>query len=232
MEGGKGEAEGVHDRMHRGLTVCLAFLMQGWGQIFNQLVLILLLLAFSGPNPPYGGFAAQWVFRLQFAFVMIATLFLAYVRYYHVQYPEDDISRARKKMKEAEASVAGNENLAPAILYHYIDNHTKFWVVTWFGLAGWVLTILFVPDTTGLDLREQERYWIFVAAGRAGDYHGVAVHKRHLSMWEWLILRRHKAYDAELDRQQRLEELVKEQMLEMEKELIESDSSEDCSSSL
>jgi hypothetical protein len=49
-------------------------------------------------------------------------------------------------------------------------------------------------------------------------------------MWEWLILRRHKAYDAELDRQQRLEELVKEQMLE--KELIESDSSEDCSSSL
>jgi MFS family permease len=74
MEGGKGEAAGVHDRMHRGRTVCLAFLMQGWGQIFNQLVLILLLLAFSGPDPPYGAFAAQWVFRLQFAFVPLPRL--------------------------------------------------------------------------------------------------------------------------------------------------------------
>jgi hypothetical protein len=73
--------------------------------------------------------------------------------------------------------------LAPAILYHYIDNHTKFWVVTWFGLAGWIMTLVLVPDTTGLDLREQERYWQYVMEGRRKDY------------------------DPELDRQQRMEDL-------------------------
>lgn len=26
--------------------------------------------------------------------------------------------------------------LAPAVLYNYIDDHTKFWVVCWFGLIG------------------------------------------------------------------------------------------------
>jgi hypothetical protein len=54
--------------------------------------------------------------------------------------------------------------LAPAVLYNYIGNRTKFWVVSWFGLLGFFLTVVFVPDTTGLDLREQERYWDYVAA--------------------------------------------------------------------
>lgn len=35
----------------------------------------------------------------------------------------------------------------------------QFWVVPWFGLAAFIITFLFLPDTTGLDLREQERYW-------------------------------------------------------------------------
>ena len=39
--------------------------------------------------------------------------------------------------------------LAPAILYNYIDNHTKFWVVTWLGLLGFAFTVIFIPDTTG-----------------------------------------------------------------------------------
>jgi nitrate/nitrite transporter NarK len=34
--------------------------------------------------------------------------------------------------------------LFPAILYNYIDDHTKFWVVCWFGLLGLVLTVVFV----------------------------------------------------------------------------------------
>lgn len=29
-----------NDRMHRGRNVVLAFLMQGWGQLFNQVVLL------------------------------------------------------------------------------------------------------------------------------------------------------------------------------------------------
>lgn len=34
--------------------------------------------------------------------------------------------------------------LAPTILYNYIDNQTKFWIVPWFGLAGVIVTWAFV----------------------------------------------------------------------------------------
>jgi hypothetical protein len=99
--------------------------------------------------------------------------------------------------------------LTAAVLYNYIDTQTKFYVVPWFGLAGVVLTVVFMPDTTGLDLKEQERRWAFIRAGREKDYHGVAVHPKHLSLWErlWGI---GKAYDAELDYKQRVEEMREE----------------------
>jgi hypothetical protein len=97
--------------------------------------------------------------------------------------------------------------LIPAIMYNYIDARTRFWVVCWFGFAGWIVTELFIPDTTGLDLREQDRYWAFVREGRAGEYHGIAVHPRHLSWWERVVLKRGAAYDPELDRKQRVKEL-------------------------
>jgi hypothetical protein len=99
--------------------------------------------------------------------------------------------------------------LMPAIIYGQVTNtHTKFWIVTWFGLLGWGLTALFIPDTTGLDLREQERYWACVLAGREGDYHGIAVHRRHLSAWEIYVLKRHLAYDPVKDREQKIAELT------------------------
>lgn len=73
-----------------------------------------------------------------------------------------------------------------------------------------VLTVVFVPDTTGLDLQEQERYWTCVREGRAEDYHGIAVHPRHLSTWEKYVLKRHLAYDPELDRAAKVNELREE----------------------
>jgi len=79
--------------------------------------------------------------------------------------------------------------------------------VSWFGLIGFILTIVFIPDTTGLDLREQERYWQFVRDGRPEDYHGIAVHPRHLSLFERVVLKRDRAYDPEIDRQQKINEL-------------------------
>jgi MFS family permease len=97
--------------------------------------------------------------------------------------------------------------LAPAILYNYVGNRTKFWVVTWFGLVGWLVTVLFVPDTTGLDLQEQERYWKCIREGRVQDYNGVAIHPRHLSLWESLVLRRNRYYDPELDAKTKMTEL-------------------------
>lgn len=96
--------------------------------------------------------------------------------------------------------------LTAAVLYNYIDTQTKFYVVPWFGLAGALLTWLFLPDTTGLDLKEQERRWHFIRSGREHDYHGVAIHPKHLSLYERLRgVGKH--YNAELDYQQRIEEL-------------------------
>lgn len=58
---------------------------------------------------------------------------------------------------------------------------TVWWLQ--FGILGFILTYVFLPDTTGLDLKEQERYFSYVKAGRADEYHGIAVHPRHLSWW-------------------------------------------------
>lgn len=96
--------------------------------------------------------------------------------------------------------------LTAAVMYNYISTQTKFYVVPWFGLLGMLLTWLFLPDTTGLDLKEQERRWQYIRAGREQDYHGVAVHPKHLSLWERLR-GAGKYYDAELDYKQKIEEM-------------------------
>jgi hypothetical protein len=99
--------------------------------------------------------------------------------------------------------------LLASILYNYIDTQTKFYVVTWFGLAGVLLTYIFLPDTTGLDLKEQERRWTYIRSGRESEYHGVAVHPQHLSVWErWRGVG--KYYDPELDYQGKVNEMREE----------------------
>jgi len=96
--------------------------------------------------------------------------------------------------------------LTAAILYNYITTQQKFYVVPWFGLAGAMLTFLFLPDTTGLDLKEQERRWSYIRAGREEDYHGIAIHPKHLSFWERLRgVGKH--YDPDLDYKHKIEEL-------------------------
>lgn len=100
--------------------------------------------------------------------------------------------------------------LTATIAYNYIGTETKIWVVCWFGLAGAVLTIVFIPDTTGLDLREQERFWNFVRIGKIDQYHGIAIHPRHLSNYEIYVLKRHKNYNPELDAQMKIDELKSE----------------------
>lgn len=96
--------------------------------------------------------------------------------------------------------------LLAAVMYNYIDTPTKFHVVPWFGLMGMLVTLVFLPDTTGLDLKEQERRWQFIRAGHESDYHGIAIHPKHLSMWE-RFRGVGKHYDPNLDYQQKIEDL-------------------------
>lgn len=96
--------------------------------------------------------------------------------------------------------------LTASVLYNYIDDQTKFYVVPWFGLAGMLLTLVFLPDVTGLDLREQDRRWRFIVEGRSHEYHGIAVHPMHLSWWE-RFRGVGKTYDSEADFKQKVDEM-------------------------
>ncbi|CAO1622410.1 unnamed protein product [Parajaminaea phylloscopi] len=365
MEASSGSGAGASDRMHRGRKVALAFLMQGWGQLANQVVLILcLLVTHNTLNAPFNIVSAQWTFRLQFGIIVLPTLYLAYLRYYKLSYADDALTDAKKRLNTSgydvkslklaashywhrmvgtalvwfandvvfygakifsgvfiaiinggtvtlgetwlwnlvnigislvgyymgallidhklygrkwmqangliaifvcyiicaalypqltaksgvkwfqalyflssfftqfgpnttsfllaaevypssiratahglSAATGKMGALLPAVLYNYIDNRTKFWFVCWFGLVAFILTLVFIPDTTGLDLREQDRYWQYVMEGREAEYHGVAICPRHLSLWERVVLKRHLNYDPEADRMDKLREL-------------------------
>jgi hypothetical protein len=353
------------DRLHRGRRVTMAFLMQGWGQLVNQVILIVLLFIFNRGygNPPYSETAAQWTFRLSFALPAIGTLWLVYYRtwkmphasrqlqiakrrqnvtgydvsalkyacqhfggrllaaagtwfcndvffygnklfqgqfiavisdspdsvmtkwvwnlinvvvslagYYLASLLIDNKLYGRKTMQQVgflmcfimfvipafnyqyytspagirafqamyflssffnqfgpnsvtflisgeifptpiratahglSACIGKAGALLASVLYNYIDNQTKFYIVPWFGLAGMLLTWVWLPDTTGLDLKEQERRWTYIRTGREKEYHGVAVHPKHLSLWE-RMRGLGKAYDPVLDLKAQIEDL-------------------------
>lgn len=100
MEGsGSGKNASTGDKLHRGRNVQLAFLMQGWGQLYNQVVLILLLLAFhSQATPPYKVTSAQWTYRVSFAFILPFTLYIVYYRYYKVKYADTALVQSKKRL--------------------------------------------------------------------------------------------------------------------------------------
>ena len=378
---GSGKVSTKEDRLHRGRKVTSAFLMQGWGQFFNQVILILLLLIFhhGSGNPPYSETAAQWTYRVSFAIPAVGTLWLVYFRTFKMRSAGKQLAAAKKKQKvtgydtyslkmtftyfgprmiataggwfandvffygnklfQAEfigEITQGSKSIMPnwlynlinvgvslvgyylackyppfpstdillthaaflidnklygrkwmqmigfmmdfvlfivpgfnfayykspehigefqamyflssffnqfgpnavtflvaaevyptpiratahgfsaacgklgallaAVLYNYITTQQKFYIVPWFGLAGMLVTLLFLPDTTGLDLKEQERRWQFIRAGREADYHGVAVHPKHLSVWE-RFRGVGRYYDADADYAQKIEEM-------------------------
>ncbi|EOA86384.1 hypothetical protein ACJQWK_05980 [Exserohilum turcicum] len=361
---GSGKISTKDDRLHRGRKVTSAFLMQGWGQFFNQVILIILLLIFhGGSSPPYSKTLAQWTYRVSFAIPAVGTLWLVYFRYFKMKSASKQLMLSKKKSNVTGYDVQslkltftyfgprvlatagawfandvffygnklfqnefisiitpGNKSvmvdwlynlinvgvslcgyylasmlidnklygrkwmmivgfmadfvlfivpgfalnyftsiehihgfqamyflssffnqfgpnsvtflvaaevfptpvratahgfsaacgkagaLLAAVLYNYIDTQTKFYFVPWFGLAGALLTLLFLPDTTGLDLKEQERRWAYIRAGKENEYHGIAIHWKHLSWWE-RFRGQHKGYDAKLDYQQKIDEM-------------------------
>ncbi|KAM0240745.1 hypothetical protein ACHAP5_007889 [Fusarium lateritium] len=353
------------DRLHRGRRVTTAFLMQGWGQFVNQVILIALLAIFNNgkSSPPYSASAAQYTFRLSFAFPAIGTLWLLYYRTYRMRSAGKQLAEAKKRsnvtgydmnalrhcfsnfggrlfatagtwfcndvffygnklfqgqfikvispgsdsifttwtwnLVNITVSLAGyylasllidnkmygrkmmqqvgffmcflmfvipafrydyytspagihsfqamyfissffnqfgpnsvtflvagevfptpvrasahgfsacigkSGALLASVLYNYIDNQTKFYVVPWFGLLGMLLTWVFLPDTTGLDLKEQERRWGYIRDGKESEYHGVAVNPIHLSLWERLR-GVGKSYDPEADWRSKVEDM-------------------------
>ena len=73
--------------------------------------------------------------------------------------------------------------LHASVMYNYLSTREKFYIVPWFGLAGALVTWLFLPDTTGLDLKEQERRWTCIRSGREKDYHVSSRSELSASYW-------------------------------------------------
>jgi hypothetical protein len=367
---GAGKVSTREDRLHRGRKVTMAFLMQGWGQFFNQIILILLLLIFhhGQGSPPYSEVVAQWTFRVSFAIPAVGTLWLVYYRtwkmplasrtlmaakkkaavtgydakalsmtfqhfggrliatagawfcndiffygnklfqsqfisvispgnksvltgwlwnmvnigvslcgYYLASFLIDNKFVGRKRMQQLgffmdfvlfvvpafhytyyakekphiaafqtmyflssffnqfgpnsttflvaaevyptpvrasahgfSAAVGKLGALTAAIMYSYVtETQKKFYIVPWFGLIGMLVTAIFLPDTTGLDLKEQERRFHYIRTGRVEDYHGIAVHPHHLSLWE-RMMGAGKYYDPAADYRSKVQDLREE----------------------
>lgn len=361
---GSGKVSNKEDRLHRGRKVTSAFLMQGWGQLLNQGLLIILLLIFhAGGNPPYDIVSTQWTYRVSFGIPAVLTAWLIYYRAYHMKDASKQLAAAKKKssvtgydfqslnllfnhfgfrvlatagawfcndvffygnklfQSEFIGAIAATSSkevmvewlwnlvnvgvslvgyylasflidsklygrkwmqiigfalcfilftvpafsyqyytspaglpafqamyflssffnqfgpnavtflvaaevfptpiratahgfsaaigklgaLMAGILYNYVSTQTIFLTLPWFGLGGLVVTFLFLPDTTGLDLKEQELRWNYIRQGREHEYHGPAVHPKHLSLWE-RVRGKGKHYNPELDYQQKLED--------------------------
>ncbi|KAF3912432.1 hypothetical protein ABW20_dc0101883 [Dactylellina cionopaga] len=361
---GTGVVSSKEDRLHRGRSVTSAFLMQGWGQFWNVVILMLVLFIANGTGtPPYSEKAVQIAFRVSFAIPAIGTGVLVWHRMFNIKNPNKELDAQKKKanvsgydleslkltfsyfggrmiatagtwfandvffygnklfqsefikvispnnhsvmegwkwnlvnvsvslvgyylasflidnklygrkymqivgfmmdfilfiipafafqyftskegihafqamyflssffnqfgpnsvtfLVAAEvypASVRASAHgfgaavgklgaVAAAILYGYIDTQTKFYVVPWFGLAGAFMTWLWLPDTTGLDLAEQERRWRYIRQGRPEEYCGVAIHQKHLSVWErWTGVG--KQYNPAKDYKMKVEEM-------------------------
>ncbi|KAK3061877.1 hypothetical protein LTR53_019612, partial [Teratosphaeriaceae sp. CCFEE 6253] len=112
---GSGKISTRDDRLHRGRKVTSAFLMQGWGQWWNQVILIVLLLIFhSGASPPYSRVVAQWTYRVSFAIPAVGTLWLVYYRVYKMRSAGKQLALAKKKQ-----SVTGYDVKSLSMTFSY-----------------------------------------------------------------------------------------------------------------
>jgi len=86
-------------------------------------------------------------------------------------------------------------------IFSRISTQDTFYVSAATGAVGAIMTLIFLPDTTGLDLVELDRFNMYLLAGQAQHYHGEAVNPKYLSWFErwqgW-----GKAYDPVADREQ------------------------------
>lgn len=73
--------------------------MQGWGQVFNQCSLLILLMIFhSGDTqPPFSARTAQATYRVQFGLAVLVHLWLFYHRLYKVHDADVQLRAAKRK---------------------------------------------------------------------------------------------------------------------------------------
>lgn len=75
--------------------------MQGWGQVFNQVALMILLVIFNdGPDrtaPPYSEKTVQLTYRVSFGIIAILHAWLVYHRLYKIKDADAEVRKAKKR---------------------------------------------------------------------------------------------------------------------------------------
>ena len=99
---GSGKISTRDDRLHRGRKVTSAFLMQGWGQFLNVVILMLILFLANGSSsdPPYSIKAVQLAFRLSFAIPAVGTAVLVWQRMFRMKDANKAVEEQKRKNVE------------------------------------------------------------------------------------------------------------------------------------
>ena len=85
------------------------------------------------------------------------------------------------------AAVGKAGALVAGVVFSLCSNQAKFIISSACGLIGAILTYIFIPDLTGLDLREGDKRWLAILDGKPNAYVGEAVNPKHLSLFERMI---------------------------------------------
>ncbi|KAA6426474.1 MAG: proton phosphate symporter [Trebouxia sp. A1-2] len=97
-------------------------------------------------------------------------------------------TEARAMSHGLSAAVGKAGALVAGVVFALTSDQGKFYISAACGLAGVLCTFLFIPDITGLDLREGDRRWIKNVEGKGNAYYGEAINPRYLSVFERYIL--------------------------------------------
>eukprot|EP00878_Enallax_costatus_P033405 GHUV01036834.1.p1 GENE.GHUV01036834.1~~GHUV01036834.1.p1 ORF type:complete len:191 (+),score=44.17 GHUV01036834.1:1454-2026(+) len=89
------------------------------------------------------------------------------------------------------------------VVFGYVTQRVSFYLSAAFGIVGAIVTIIFLPDTTGMSLDELDRMAKYMLTDEFEHYHGEAINPKHLSLYERVVLKWHKHYDPVMDEQHR-----------------------------
>jgi MFS family permease len=80
--------------------------------------------------------------------------------------------------------------LLAAIIFNYCSEVDLFLICGYASCAGFLVTLVTIPDVTTLDLHEIDKLWSMILDGRKDHYMGDAMNPRNLSFYERLTLSR------------------------------------------
>lgn len=110
--------------------------------------------------------------------------------------PAEVIPTEARSMCHGFAAAVGKAGaLVAGVVFTEVDDRTKFWISGACGAAGAVLTVLLIPDLTGLDLKEGDHRWLALVEGDVTGYRGPAINPKHLSLVERVLFRFQTHYD-------------------------------------